>query len=142
MINSLFQKQPNGHTKSNPRRFQVLFRRNFDGQKIQVVFTYLFRCNFDGRKIHVGSTYFFDVISMVEKSALLPRTFFDVISMVEKSALSPRTFLMYFWWLKNPRCPFTYFFQRNFVCRKILVVSTYFFISTSFRWAKNYRRFV
>ena len=70
---------PNGHTTSNPRRFnvditsihrrpnfdefprhfRVLFRCNFDGRKIHVVSTYSFQCNFSGRKIHVASTYFF-----------------------------------------------------------------------------------
>ena len=70
---------PNGHTTSNPRRFdmditsirrrqnfhefprhfRVLFRCDFDGRKIHVVSTYFFRCNFAGRKIHVVSTYFF-----------------------------------------------------------------------------------
>ena len=72
-------QQPNGHTTSNPRRFdvditsirrrlnfdefprhfRVLFPCNFDGRKIQVVSTYFFRRNFAGRKIHVTSTYFF-----------------------------------------------------------------------------------
>ena len=87
-----------------PHRFHVLFRCNFDGQKIQVVFTYLFRCNFDGRKIHVDltyffrcnfdgrkihvdSTYFFEVFSMVKKYKLFSRTCFDVILMVEISTL-------------------------------------------------------
>ena len=104
---------PNGHTTSNPRRFdvditsilrrpnfdefprhfRVFFRCDFDGRKIHVASTYFFRCNFSGRKIYAVSTYFFDVISMVEKSALFPRTFFDAISMVEKSTLFPRTFI-------------------------------------------------
>ena len=92
---------PNGHTTSNPRRFdvtvtsirrrpnfdefprhfRVLFRCNFDGRKIHVVSTYFFRCNFDGRKIHVVSRTFISVISMVEICTLFLLTFFDVILM-------------------------------------------------------------
>ena len=69
---------PNGHTTSNPRRFNVditsiRWRPNFDKfprrfrvfircksdcWKIHVVSTYFFRRNFAGRKIHVVSTYF------------------------------------------------------------------------------------
>ena len=78
---------PNGHTTSNPRRFDVdiasmrrrpnfdespshfhvLFRRNFAGRKIHVVFKYFFRCNFDGQKIYVVSTYFFRCNFAVQK---------------------------------------------------------------------------
>ena len=70
---------PNGHTTSNPRRFDVditsirgkpnfdefplhfrlLFRRDFDGRRIHIVSTYFFRCKFDGQKIHVVSTCFY-----------------------------------------------------------------------------------
>ena len=93
--------QPNGHTTSNPRRFdvditsicrrpnfdkfprhfRVLFRCDFAGRKIHVVSTYFFRCNFDGRKIHVVSRTFISVISMVEICTLFLLTFFDVILM-------------------------------------------------------------
>ena len=56
-----------------PRHFDVLFRCNFDGRKIDVVSTYSLRCNFDERKIDVVSMYFvrrnfdernIDVVSM------------------------------------------------------------------------------
>ena len=63
---------PNGHTTSNPRRFdvditlmglrpnfRVPFRCNFNGWKIHVVYMYFFRGNFAGRTIHVVSTYIF-----------------------------------------------------------------------------------
>ena len=86
---------PNGHTTSNPRRFDVditSIRRRANFDEFPRHFRVLFRCNFDGRKIHVVSTYFFDVISLVEKFTWFPRTFFDVISMVEKSTWFPRTF--------------------------------------------------
>ena len=91
---------PNGHTTSNPRRFDVdirlICRRpNFDEfpwRKIHVVFMHYFRCNFDGRKIHMVSMYFFDVILMVEKSTLFPLTFIGVILMVEICTLFLRNF--------------------------------------------------
>ena len=70
-----------------PRNFRVLFRCNFDGRKIHVVFTYFFQCYFAGRKSTLFPRTFFDVISMVEKSALFPRTFFDVISFIEISTV-------------------------------------------------------
>ena len=74
----IFVFDANGHTTSNPRRFdvditsirrrpnfdkfpryfRVLFRCNFAGRKIHVVSTYFFRFNFAGRKIHLASTYF------------------------------------------------------------------------------------
>ena len=86
-------KSSNGHTTSNPHRFDVNVtsirrRPNFD--EFPRHFRILFRCNFDGRKIHVVSTHFFDVTLLVQKSTLFPRTFFNVISMVEKSTLFPR----------------------------------------------------
>ena len=93
-----------------PRHLHVLFRCNFDGQKIHVVFTYFFRRNFDGRKIHVFSTYFFQCNFSGRKIHVVSTYFF--------------------------RCNFsgrkihvvsTYFFQRNFDGRKIHVVYTYFF---------------
>ena len=104
--------QPNGHTTSNrrgfdvditsirrrpnfdefPHHFHVLFRCDFAGRKIHVVSTYFFRCNFAGRKIHVVSTYFFRCNFAGRKSHVVP----------------------------------TYFFRRNFAGRKIHVVSTYF----------------
>ena len=72
-------KQPNWHTTSNPRQFDVditsihwrpnfddfprhfhiLFWCNFDGRKIHVASTYFYRSNFAGAKIHVASIYFF-----------------------------------------------------------------------------------
>ena len=72
-------QKPNGHTTSNPRRFDVgitsirrrpnfdefprhfriLFRCNIDGRKIHVVSTYFLRCSFTGRKIYVVSMYFY-----------------------------------------------------------------------------------
>ena len=87
---------PNGHTTSNPRRFDVDItsirqRPNFD--EFPRHFRVLFRCNFAGQKIHVVSRTFFDVISLVEKSTWLPRTFFDVILLFEKFTWFPRTFL-------------------------------------------------
>ena len=42
----------------NSRRFDILFRRNFDGRKLHIVLMYFVRRNIDGRKI--------DVISMGE----------------------------------------------------------------------------
>ena len=71
--------EPNRHTTSNPRRFNVditsirlilnldeflphfcaLFQCNLADRKNHVVSTYFFRCNFAGWKIHVISTYFF-----------------------------------------------------------------------------------
>ena len=109
------QCYPNGHTRSNPRRFdvditsirqrpnfdkfsyhfQVLFWCNYADRKIHVVSTYLFRCNLAGRKIHVFSTYFF-------------RCNFDSRKIHVISS---------------------YFFRCNFDGRKIHVVSTYFFKS-------------
>ena len=103
---------PNGHTTSNPRRFdvditsirrranfdefprhfRVLFRCNFDGRKIHVVSTYFFRCNFDGRKIHIVSTYFFRCNFDGRKIHVVSRTFISVISMVEICTLFLLTF--------------------------------------------------
>ena len=85
---------PNGHTTSNPRRFDVDItskrrRPNFD--EFPRHFRVIFRCSLGGRKIHVVSTYFFQRISLIKKSTLFPRTFFDVILMVEKSTLFSRT---------------------------------------------------
>ena len=108
-----FEEVPNGHTTSNPHRFDVeitlilrspkfdefprhfcvLFRCNFDGRKIHVVSTYCFWCDFDGRKIHVVSTYFYRCNFAGYK--------IHVVS--------------------------TYSFWCNFHSRKIHVVSTYFF---------------
>ena len=92
---------PNGHTTSNPRRFdlditwirrrpnfdefprhfRVLLRCNFDGLKIHVVSTYFFRCNFDGQKIHIVSMYFyrcnFDGRNMHVVFTYLSRQYFD-----------------------------------------------------------------
>ena len=101
---------PNGHTTSNPcrfdvditsicrrpnfdefaRHFRVPFRCNFDGRKMQVVFMYFFRRNFAGRKIHVISTYSFWCNYDGRKSHLFPGTFIGVISLVEKSTLFSR----------------------------------------------------
>ena len=105
--------EPNRHTTSNPRRFNVditsirlrpnfdeylrhfraLFRCNFAGRKNLVVSTYFFRCNFAGRKINVISTYFFWCNFDGRK--------IHIVS--------------------------TYFFRCNFHDRKIHVVSTYFY---------------
>ena len=103
---------PNGHTTSNPRRFDmditstrrrpnfdefprhfhVLFRCDFAGRKIHVVSTYFFRCNFDGRKIHIVSTYFFRCNFDGRKIHVVSRTFISVISMVEICKLFLLTF--------------------------------------------------
>ena len=40
-----------------PCYFDVLFRCNFDGQKIDLVSTYFFRPNVDRKKINVVSVY-------------------------------------------------------------------------------------
>ena len=64
---------------------------------------------------------FFEKISLFQISTLFPSTFFNVISMIKKSTLFP----------------FTSFFRRNFVGPKVLVVSTYFLISTLIWWGKN-----
>ena len=89
----------NGHTTSNPRRFDVDItsirqRPKFDKfpRHFRVISTYFFRRNFAGPKTHVAPTYSY-VISVVKKFALLPRTLFDVISMVEKPTLFPRAFI-------------------------------------------------
>ena len=68
---------------------------------------------------------FFEKISLFQISTLFPSTFFNVISMIKKSTLFP----------------FTSFFRRNFVGPKVLVVSTYFFISTLIWWGKNQPHF-
>ena len=68
---------------------------------------------------------FFEKISLFQISILFPSTFFNVISMIKKSTLFP----------------FTSFFRRNFVGPKVLVVSTYFFISTLIWWGKNQPHF-
>ena len=87
---------PNGHTTSNPRRFDmditsICWRPNFD--EFPRHFCVRFRCDFEVEKSTWLPRTFFDVISLVEKSALFPSTFFDVISMVEKSTLFPGTFI-------------------------------------------------
>ena len=58
-------------------------------------------------------------------STLFPRTFFEKISLFQTSTLFP----------------ITSFFRRNFVGPKVLVVSTYFFISTLIWWGKNQPHF-
>ena len=136
----------NGHTTSNPRRFdvditwirrrpnfdefprhfRVLFRCNFDGRKIHVVSTYFFRCNFDGRKIHVVSTYFFRCNFDGRKSTLFPRTFVDVILMVKKSTYLLRAFFDVISFIEIPSLS-TYFCRRNFDGLIIHFVCTYFF---------------
>ena len=68
---------------------------------------------------------FFEKISLFQISTLFPSTFFKVISMIKKSTLFP----------------FTSFFRRNFVGPKVLVVSTYFLISTLIWWGKNQPHF-
>ena len=68
---------------------------------------------------------FFEKISLFQISTLFPSTFFNVISMIKKSTLFP----------------FTSFFRRNFVGPKVLVVSTYFLISTLIWWGKNQPHF-
>ena len=98
---------PNGHTTSNPRRFDVDItsirrRPNFD--EFPRHFRVLFRCNFDGRKIHVVFTYFFQCYFAGRKSTLFPRTFSNVISMVEKSMCFHVLFSMKFRWSKNLPC--------------------------------------
>ena len=140
-------KLPNGHTTSNPHRFDVdimLIRRRANFDEFPDHFHILFQCNFTDRKIHVVFTYFFRRNFADPKTTLFPRTFFDVILLVEKFTLFPRTFfdvisiakknhvvLRYFYW-----CNFTgrkihvasmYFFGCNVDGRKIYVVSTYFF---------------
>ena len=100
---------PNGHTTSNPHRFdiditlirwrpnfdefprhfRVLSSCNFDGRKIHVISTHVFRSDLDGQKSTLSPRTFLDVISMVKKFTLFPRTLFDVISMVKRF---PRTF--------------------------------------------------
>ena len=87
---------PNGHTTSNPRRFDVditlirrrpnldkfprhfhvLFRCNFARRKIHVVSTY--SCNFPGPKFHDVSTYFFCTLFLL--------TFLDAVLMGKNSA--------------------------------------------------------
>ena len=95
-LSKLLMNQPNGHTTSNWRGFDVdvtSIRRRPNFDEFPRRFHVLFRCNFDGRNIHVDSTYFFDVILMVKKYKLFSRTCFDVISMVEKSTSIAHTFL-------------------------------------------------
>ena len=104
--------EPNGHTTSNPRRFdvnitsicrrqnfdefprhfRVLFRCDFAGQKILVVSAYFLRCNFDGRKIHIVSAYFFQCNFDGRKIHVVSGTVISVISMVEICTLFLLTF--------------------------------------------------
>ena len=108
---------PNGHTTSNPRRFdvdvtsirrrpnfdefplhfRVLFRCDFDGRKNHVDSTHFFWCNFDGRKMHIVSTYFlrckFDGWKIHVVSTYFYQCNFDG---------------------RNMHAVFTYFFRRNF----------------------------
>ena len=75
---------PNGHTTSNPCRFDVgitAIRRRTNFDEFPRHFRVLFRYDFDGRKIHVVSRTFISVISMVEICTLFLLTFFDVILM-------------------------------------------------------------
>ena len=108
---------PNGHTTSNPRRFDVditsirgkpnfdefplhfrlLFRRDFNGWKTHVVSTYFFWCNFDGRRIHIVSTYFF-------------RCKFDG----QKIHVVSTCFYQCNFDSRNMHVVVTYFFRRNF----------------------------
>ena len=114
LVSSWFihMSQPNGHTTSNrrqfdvviisirwrpnfnefPRHFHAIFRCNFADRKIHVVCTYFFWRNFTGQKVDVISTYFFGVILLVKKSTFFPSTFFYVISMVQKTTFVPLTF--------------------------------------------------
>ena len=116
---------PNGHTTSNPRRFdvditsirrrpnfdefprhfRVLFRCDFAGRKIHVVSTYFFRCNFAGRKIHAVSTYFFRCNFAGRKIHIVSTYFF-------RCNLSGR----------NMHVVFTYIFRRNFDGQKFDIV--------------------
>ena len=54
-----------------PCHFDVIFRCNVNGQKIEVVLAYSVWRNFDEQNIDVVLIYFFDLILMDEKSMLL-----------------------------------------------------------------------
>ena len=97
----------------NPHRSTYIFRRNFDGRKIHVVFNYFFRYNFAGGKY----------------CCWFSLTFFDVISMIEISTFFQCIFFRCNFNSRNLHVVSTYFFWCNFSFHNILVVSFYFFLT-------------
>ena len=151
---------PNEHTVSNPRGFdvditsirqklnfdeflryfRVLFRCIFDGRKTHVVSMYSFRGNFAGRKIHVISTYFF-WCNFAGRKIYVVSTYSFLCNFDGRKI---HVVSMYFFWCnfdgRKIHVASMYFFRCNFDGRKINVVSTYFYWC-NFAGQKNPRCF-
>ena len=84
------------HWKENigefPRNFDILFRCNFDRQKIDVVSTFFFQRTFDGEKLTSFRRTFFDVILMGGKSTSFRHATFHVVLMSKRSTSFQPTF--------------------------------------------------
>ena len=89
-ITSIYKKE---NINKFPHHFDVVFRCNFDGWKIDVVSTYFLPCNFDEQKIDVFSTYF------IRRN--FDERYINVVSIY--------FFSNWFRWTKNQRC-FSIFF--------------------------------